>query len=202
VTEAEWMERRDPQPLLRFLRDNGRTARKRRLFACACCRHVWRRLSPAGCVAVEVAERYADGQASDPEREAARKALGRAGLDAADKAAREVTAHSKGFREEYAAAEAAAAGRHAFLAALVRDIFGNPFRPAPTVVASWLAWNGGTVAKLAAAIYDERRFGDLPILAGALEDAGCADAAILAHCREPGEHVKECWVVDLLLGKS
>jgi hypothetical protein len=87
-------------------------------------------------------------------------------------------------------------------AELVRDIFGSPFRPAPALDPSWLAWNGCTVAKLAAAIYDERRFADLPILADALEDAGCADAAILAHCRGPGEHVRGCWVVDLLTGRQ
>jgi hypothetical protein len=83
---------------------------------------------------------------------------------------------------------------------------------------SWLQWNDGTVLKIAQSIYggagfaelpilsgdhqDARRFADLPILADALEDAGCADAAILEHCRSGGEHVRGCWVVDLLLGKS
>jgi hypothetical protein len=51
-------------------------------------------------------------------------------------------------------------------------------------------------------IYDERAFDRLPLLADALEDAGCGDAAILSHCREPSEHVRGCWVVDLLLGKT
>jgi hypothetical protein len=83
----------------------------------------------------------------------------------------------------------------------VRDIFGNPFRPF-TLDPSSLAWNGGAVRKIAQAIYDGRRFADLPVLADALEDAGCADAAILGHCRGGGEHVRGCWVVDLLLGKS
>jgi len=85
---------------------------------------------------------------------------------------------------------------------IIRDIFVYPLRPAPAVDPSWLAWNGGTVAKLAAGIYDGRRFADLPILADALEEAGCADAAILAHCRGPGEHVRGCWVVDLLKGRQ
>jgi hypothetical protein len=84
---------------------------------------------------------------------------------------------------------------------ILRDIFGNPFRPA-TIDSAWLAWNGGAVRKMAAAIYDGRSFADLPVLADALEDAGCADAAMLAHCRGPGEHVRGCWVVDLLLGKA
>ena len=67
---------------------------------------------------------------------------------------------------------------------------------------SWLAWNDGAIRKMAQAIYDARAFDRLPLLADALEDAGCTDAAILSHCREPGEHVRGCWVVDLLLGKS
>jgi hypothetical protein len=80
---------------------------------------------------------------------------------------------------------------------LLRDVLGNPFHPTECNPA-WLAWNDGTVPKLAQAIYDERRFGDLPILADALEEAGCTDAAILDHCRGPGPHVRGCWVVDLL----
>jgi hypothetical protein len=84
---------------------------------------------------------------------------------------------------------------------LLHDVFGNPFRPAP-LDPSWLAWKGGVIRKLAQAIYDDRAFARLPVLADALEDAGCTDAAILGHCRGPGEHVRGCWVVDLLLGKS
>jgi hypothetical protein len=86
-------------------------------------------------------------------------------------------------------------------AGLLRCIFGNPFRPAPAVDPTWLAWNDANVTKLTAAIYDGRRFADLPILADPLEDAGCADAAILAHCRGGGEHVRGCWVVDLPTGR-
>jgi hypothetical protein len=58
------------------------------------------------------------------------------------------------------------------------------------------------VVKLAAAIYAERAFDRLPVLADALEDAGCTDAEILGHCRAGGEHVRGCWVVDLVLGKG
>jgi len=67
---------------------------------------------------------------------------------------------------------------------------------------SWLAWNDGAIPKIAQVIYDNRAFDHLPLLADALEDAGCDDADILSHCRTPGEHVRGCWVVDLLLGKS
>jgi hypothetical protein len=65
-----------------------------------------------------------------------------------------------------------------------------------------LTWNDGIVIKLAQAIYEERAFDRLPILADALEEAGCSDTEILAHCRGPGPHVRGCWVVDLLLGKE
>src|SRR5262249_44692480 len=79
---------------------------------------------------------------------------------------------------------------------LLRAIFGNPFRPV-AIDPSWLSWNGGTLPEMARAIYDERRFEELPVLADALERAGCADRDILAHCRGPGEHVRGCWVLDL-----
>jgi hypothetical protein len=83
---------------------------------------------------------------------------------------------------------------------LFRDIFGNPFRPV-TVHPAWIAWNDGTVCRIAQAIYDERAFDRMPVLADALEDAGCTDRAILSHCRQSGGHVRGCWVVDLLLDK-
>ena len=59
------------------------------------------------------------------------------------------------------------------------------------------AWNDGTIHKMAQSIYDDCAFDRLPLLADALEDAGCTDAAILSHCRQSGEHVRGCWVVDL-----
>jgi hypothetical protein len=81
---------------------------------------------------------------------------------------------------------------------LLRCIFGNPFRP----VTLNPAWRTSNVTALAQAIYDERAFDRLPILADALEDAGCDNADILNHSRQPGEHVRGCWVVDLVLGKE
>jgi hypothetical protein len=81
---------------------------------------------------------------------------------------------------------------------VLHDILGNPFRP----VAPNPTWRTRSVANLAQAIYEGPRFDDLPILADALEDAGCDNADILAHCRGPGPHVRGCWVIDLLLGKE
>jgi hypothetical protein len=66
---------------------------------------------------------------------------------------------------------------------------------------SWLSWKG-TVAQIARTIYEECRWQDLPVLADALEDAGCEDREILDHCRRPGEHGRGCWVIDLFLGEG
>ncbi|WP_246173508.1 hypothetical protein [Limnoglobus roseus] len=81
---------------------------------------------------------------------------------------------------------------------LLRDIFGNPFRP----VTFSPAWLTPTAVGLAQAIYEDRAFDRLPILADALQDAGCEDEAILGHCRGDGPHVRGCWVVDGVLGKG
>ncbi len=80
----------------------------------------------------------------------------------------------------------------------IRDVFGNPFRP---VVAD-PAWLTPTTVAIATAIYADRAFDRMPILADALEEAGCVNADVLLHCRGGGPHVRGCWVVDLLLGKE
>ena len=80
---------------------------------------------------------------------------------------------------------------------VIRDIFGNPFRP----VTADPAWLTSDVVALATSIYAEKAFDRLPILADALQDAGCDNADVLDHCRSDGPHVRGCWVVDLLLGK-
>jgi hypothetical protein len=91
----------------------------------------------------------------------------------------------------------AASARRPFVA-LTRDIFGNPFRP----VAFDPAWRTSTVVQLAQGVYESRDFSALPILADALQDAGCEDAELLGHCRGPGPHLRGCWAVDLVLGKG
>jgi hypothetical protein len=85
---------------------------------------------------------------------------------------------------------------------LLRCIFANPFRPLSSADPAWLSWNNGTVVRIAQGIYEDRDFDRLPILADALEDAGCTAPDILEHCRAPGEHARGCWLVDLLLGKE
>jgi hypothetical protein len=81
---------------------------------------------------------------------------------------------------------------------LLRCIFGNPFRPV-TLDRNWLT---STVTDLARGIYADRAFDRLPILADALQDAGCDNDDILTHCRGEGPHARGCWVVDLVLGKA
>jgi hypothetical protein len=81
---------------------------------------------------------------------------------------------------------------------LLRDVFGNPFRP----VALDPRWRTPTAIALARAIYEGRAFDRLPILADALQEAGCEEADVLGHCRSDGPHVRGCWVADLVLGKE
>jgi hypothetical protein len=81
---------------------------------------------------------------------------------------------------------------------VIRDIFGNPFRPATFDP----AWRTDTAVSLASQMYESRDFGAMPILADALQDAGCDSEDILGHCRGAGPHVRGCWVVDLVLGKE
>jgi hypothetical protein len=227
MTEAEWFGSTDPWSMLQFLR--GRSSdRKLRLFAVACCRRIWHFFADEVCKqTVEVGERFADGLASRNDRKAAR-AVAQAYAYAEVSAGREQ--HRDWASAALATVEtpARSAALSAFLSAartpanscerdpllfqekrnleqveqcrLLRDVF-NPFRPV-SLDPVWLAWNDGTVPKMAQAIYHERAFDRLPILADALEDAGCDNADVLAHCRGEGEHVRGCWVVDLLLGRA
>jgi hypothetical protein len=84
------------------------------------------------------------------------------------------------------------------LSVLLKDVFGNPFRP----VSFAHEWRTDTALSLAHQMYEARDFSAMPILADALQDAGCDSDAILNHCRGDGPHVRGCWVVDLVLGKE
>lgn len=86
----------------------------------------------------------------------------------------------------------------AYLLAIISDIFGNPFRP----ITLDPSWRTEVVTTLARGIYADRAFDRLPILADALQEAGCDNADVLTHCRGDGPHARGCWVVDQLLGKA
>lgn len=85
-----------------------------------------------------------------------------------------------------------------FQVSLIKELFGNPFRP----LAVDPSWSTSTVVALSEGIYRDRAFDRMPILADALQDAGCDNEDILNHCRSDGPHVRGCWVVDLVLGKA
>jgi hypothetical protein len=201
MQESEWLECRSPTEMLRFLgpRISGR---KLRLYGCAGCRRLWWMLwDERSRNAVEVSERFADGLASAEELNAAAALAQEAvrefqpprfGANAAETAL--MTTQSPGEAADRAATKAADAD-------MLRDLCGNPFRPV-TIDPFWLAWNDGTVVRMAQAIYEDGLFTHLPILADALEEAGCNNPVILAHCRQPGGHQRGCWLVDLLLGKE
>jgi hypothetical protein len=227
VTEAEWSNCQDPTPLLHFLAGKV-SERKLRLLACACCRTAWSLLTdPRSREAVEVAERYADGAAGQRELTRARGqaliATGRgarppaawAAYEAANNQAAATVANACAYvasgraRAAWLSAETNQAAAWGVMQAiqiacereeaeLARDIVGNPFHPA-SLDPAWLEWAGGLVAQLAEGIYEERAFDRLPILGDALEEAGCDKEEVLSHCRLSGEHVRGCWVVDLIL---
>jgi hypothetical protein len=100
--------------------------------------------------------------------------------------------------EHLAAYQALQATEGAAQAGLLRDLLGDPFRP----VAFDPRWRTADTVGLARAIYEDRAFDRLPLLADALMDAGCSDEQVLGHCRGDGLHTRGCWVVDLVLGKS
>jgi hypothetical protein len=205
--------------------------RQRRLFAVACCRRwLHEMLDSESRRAVEVAERYADGDAGREELEAAYRAAQQVAaqriapcLAASESDAGPLwsvwrLAHAAQLACAPSGMEDAADELLRRIAQLgdnqyldqerraqcdrIRDIFGNLFRPRPTIHSAWRSWNDSTVPKLAQVIYDERAFDRLPILADALEEAGCDNTDILDHCRQFGVHVRGCWAVDLLLNKS
>jgi hypothetical protein len=86
--------------------------------------------------------------------------------------------------------------------ATIRCIIGNPFRPAPVLSPPVSAWKGSVVRRTAERIYAANDFRLIPVLADAIEDAGCADPDLLGHLRGPGPHVRGCWAVDLVLGRA
>jgi hypothetical protein len=81
---------------------------------------------------------------------------------------------------------------------LIHEAVGNPFRPVPFSS----KWRTDTAVSLARQMYESHEFSAMPILADALQDAGCDSDDVLSHCRGDGPHVRGCWVVDLVLGKE
>jgi hypothetical protein len=203
MTEEEWLAAEHPERMERFIGPVA-SPRKARLYACACCRHIWNWMTDVRSrKAVEVAEAFADGEANRKELRSAslgaRAVAGDGVYDVHNMAV--IVADALVPLNGYLAATAA---NHTDLnlvpyCGYLRDIFGNPSRPA-TVDPAWLT---STVVALAEGIYEERAFDRMPILADALQDAGCDNDDVLNHCRDTTlTHVRGCWVIDLLLGKK
>lgn len=196
VTEEEWLTCHDPIRMQSFLQIWTRGERKAWLSAVACSRSIWQSLSDERIKnAMEVAERYADGHASENEWRVAKGVAQCVMIDPAT-SSEEETASAADWAEKFGTVVMAVEG--VIQCYFIRDIFGNPFRPV-TLSPRWLS---ETVVALATGIYQERAFDRMPILADALEEVGCDHADILSHCRGEGPHVRGCWVVDLILGKQ
>jgi hypothetical protein len=215
MTEDQWLVATEPTPMLEFLRGKA-SDRKLRLVACALARRV-AHLTEVEEYAhgLDAAEFTADGgeptemrdcrrvlndrqtarcMSEDRRRESTVLFLGHAAMS--HKAFRDIThllswvrtsGRGDALREELADSHR-----------VILDIFGNPFRPV-TLDPSWLTSTVDTLARL---MYDAHDVSAMKILADALQDAGCDNADVLAHCRGPAPHVRGCWVIDLLLGKE
>jgi hypothetical protein len=191
MTEQQWLACADGQTLLAFL--NGKTtARKRYLLGCGCCR-----LFHGDCLEqhpdllhrLETVERYADDAATFSDYVSATQ----------------LSTWAPGTQQEQAVLDwlrnpwhVATALPRPEVVPVIQEVF-RPF--AHRIKNSWLAWEGGLVAGLADSIYRGHGFGGLPILADALEDAGCTDQPLLDHLRGPGQHTRGCWALDLIVGK-
>jgi hypothetical protein len=235
LTEGQWLEGVEVFWMLNQAHAQARQVRapqskagrrRLRLLACACARLVWGLLDDERSRAVvEVAERFAEGQASDRELTRARldaEAVTHAGPADDEPLQRRRSAHAAAlhaaapeiwdttravwrcasalFRPVGVRLDLIPKASWRPVGALLHEIFGNPFRPVALGPAPWLAWNGGTVAAVARTIAREGAFGELPALLDALQEAGCDHEAILAHLRGPGPHVRGCWALDLLSG--
>jgi hypothetical protein len=222
MTEAEWLACEDPDAMRVELLSAGPLSERRlRLLGCACCRRLWKLMTDKRSQqAVEGAERYVEEQLSITDlqglHDAARRAWEAApyemGKKANSTAAAAATAtyvssshidinvlsNTMGAAVEGFPKKARKLSEQRCQAILLRDVFGNPFR----AVTFSQSWRTDTAVSLARQMYEARNFSAMPILADALQDAGCDNDEILDHCRQPGEHVRGCWVVDLVLGKT
>ena len=228
ITEQDWLSAPTLNALDLYRSAKGQH-RKWRLFAAACCRRAMSLIPDARLEPVAVAtEQFADGEIDWDAVKRIRRifttirreigdqfgpkealydtvvALERASsnkptdaLSTTEYARYAFCAMTRGSRKKDAWEKAGQAEECQQLL-LARDIFGNPFR----LVVFSPVWRTEHTTGIAAKMYDDRDFAAMPILADALEEAGCDNNDILTHCREPGGHGRGCWVVDLVLGKT
>jgi hypothetical protein len=230
MTEEEklWLTTNDhPRPLMMMVgRIPFKTSleRKWRLLLCAWARRVAPVAEqPQTYTLLATAEQYADGIVLRSAVDELWLSAGQFGYGLDRGAHAFGAALATGFRSDsndifHSASEAldlaaSASGKPetewAVQAAIIKDVFGNPFHPSPPLPPAVLNWNDGTIRRIAQAIYEDRRMPEgtldnarLAILSDALLDAGCDNEDLIQHCRSAGPHVRGCWAVDLILGKS
>ncbi len=215
MTEAEW-QAADERGRRRAVDSFG--PRRTRLFAVVACRSLGRWVDdPAVVAALDAAEAFADGTITKAALGRARAAVRRVfdGFSGADPGMPD--------NRRYNATEAAtrAASENQVSQALDTVLFvtasdGLPhFSEAcrviyrlyeefagPAIRVFDPAWRTLTAVAIATGTYADRAFDRLPVLADALEDAGCDAAELLAHLRGPGPHARDCWALDAVLGKT
>ncbi|QDU19479.1 hypothetical protein [Urbifossiella limnaea] len=204
MTPHDWTRTANPVPMLRFAWKQTGDKRRLRLAAAA----AWELYrdgddDPELPGLLDLAARVADSEASEEERAAgfarARIALGREGSRFLNWSAYEAAFSTFGdYGGVLGAPRDRTPQRTAPYADLLREIYGDLF----LAEAFDPSWRTEAVVGLARGMYAERDFGPMPVLADALEDAGCTSGEVLDHCRGPGPHVRGCWVVDLVLGKA
>ncbi len=204
MTEAEWLACTDPRRMIQRLRARA-VPRKLQLFLCACFRQVGFASQDCSAQAVETTEAFVEGAVCEVALDAAWKRASLPSCLEPQRMARDIARMSRWLVPLVAwrvrrMRGAAADDEMSPQCFLLRDIFGNPFRPI-TLNAAWLSWNDSIVVKVAKGIYDQRAFDRLPILADALEEAGCDDHAILDHCRQSGVHVRGRAIASYFLEK-
>ena len=178
MIEQEWLEGTDPDVMLDFMFERA-SRRKIELYTSGCYRSVWHLLPDERLRhKMNMRDRYFDGLATEAE------------MDLAIKAAEDVP--------HPVCLDAWDSIPPQRRVQILRDVFGNPFRPASIAPSC----RTPKVVALAQEMYDHYAFDRLVDLADVLEEAGCDNPEILNHCRAPGPHVRGCWVVDLVLAKE
>jgi hypothetical protein len=199
MTEEEWLSGADLDAMLAFL-DGRASERKLRLFACRYCRTVWKHITDRHTKGlIRLSEGKADTASSEAELSAMWHAHFARGFACGGRRPTPVTVYCSVLRQVDPAADQTRPSRSEKAISLLREIFGNPFRP----VTFDPSWRTSDVMLLARGIYDEKAFDRMPILADALQDAGCDNDELLAHLRDAtATHVRGCWALDLVLGKE
>lgn len=215
MTEEAWQVCNSPYEMLKHLATQRPSSqRKWLLFGAACCRRVWHTLvAEHSHYCVELAEEYADGHSTKTNWKGALHATQYPypGTDPGALAIRCIDfVTAKALIDVVGQTVAQATGdfgpetwsrEYRAQAALLRDIFGNPFRRVEMDPARPKDSNGATM-KLAREIYDKADFNKMSALGDSLATAGCDDRVVLAHCRQSEPHVRGCWLLDLILGKT